>query len=296
MKARFRSCVEITALMIALQLSLQGQGKPRLSAEIVVETDPVVQQELGVSKSYEVLLVNNSSTTQFVNQCEFLSDDGSKLQTIPTALQHWNKRAKRWETIAEHSPDYCRSGGWLQARMMRTAIAPGQKLRADGDFVGARNNFEFGDRGRFIVFLHAPGDYDDIAISPEFQIDEHRTKRVKSQSNWKEPTIVSVEQSEKRGFYLFKVAFIVPEEPNYTFDLITVYGARIVGDKRSDNAEYLSLHGSWKPDDRVEFSVRVLKERTDRAEGWDLTFCVGSSASCIPSSNVLEFIAHKMDR
>ena len=296
MKARFRRCVEITALMIALQLSLQGQEKPRLSAEIVVETVPVVQQELGVGKSYEVLLVNNSGTTQFVNQCEFLSDDGSKHRNLPTALQHWNKRAKRWETIAEHSPDYCRSGGWLQARMMRTAIAPGQKLRADGDFVGAVDEFEFGDRGRFVVFLHAPGDYGDIVVSPEFEIDEHRTKRLHPAPKRDDPTILSVAQSKAGKSYDLKVAFIIPEVPNYTFDLITVYGARIVGEQRSDNTDYPSLHGSWKPNDRVEFSVRVPKECTDPSKGWNLVFCVGSTASCVPSSNVLDFIAHKMDR
>jgi hypothetical protein len=231
-----------------------------------------------------------------VNQCEFIDDAGAKTRIIPTALQQWNQRAKRWETIAEHSPDYCRSGGWLQARMMQTAIAPGQKLEAEGDFVGAVDEFEFGDRGRFIVFLRSPGDYSDVVISPEFQIDEHRTKRLHPRPKRDDPTILSVEQSDVGKSYDLKVAFLVPEVPNYTFDLITVYGARFVGDQRSDNATYLSLHGTWKHDDRVEFAVRVPKERTDPADGWNLTFCVGSSASCVPSSNVLEFVAHKLDR
>jgi hypothetical protein len=296
MKARFRSCIVITALVVALHLSGQAQGKPRLSAELDERVVPATQQELGVSKIYEVILVNNTGARQFVNQCEFTNDVRQKHRVIPVALQHWNKRANRWETISEYPADYCRSSVSLGARMMKKPIAPGQKLEADSDFVGAEDEFEFGDRGRFLVFLRAPGDYADIVVSSEFQIDEHRTKRLHPALKRDDPTILSVAQSEAGKSYDLKVAFIIPEVPNYTFDLITVYGARIVGDERSDNRDYLSLHGSWKPNDRVEFSVRVPKACTDPSTGWNLVFCVGSTASCVPSSNVLDFIAHKMDR
>lgn len=111
-----------------------------------------------------------------------------------------------------------------------------------------------------------------------------------------EPTIVSVKQSEAGNFYELKVAFIIPDVSSYTFDTITVYGMRIVGGQRSDDTNYPSLHGSWKPNDRAEFSVRVPKECTDPSKGWNLTFCVGSTAGCYPSSNVLTFIAQKKDR
>jgi hypothetical protein len=180
MKTRFRICHEIMALIVALQPALYAQGKPQLSVEIAVESVPAAQQALGITKLYNIILVNKSDATLFVNQCESTDDTRHTALVTPIALQRWNPEAKRWDTIVAHSPDYCRSDRFHQARLIRTAVAPGQKLTANGDFVGARDPFSFGDRGRFVVFLRAPGDDGDIAISPEFQIDEHRNKPTKA--------------------------------------------------------------------------------------------------------------------
>ena len=111
-----------------------------------------------------------------------------------------------------------------------------------------------------------------------------------------EPKIVNFQQTDAGDQYLLKISFLVPDVPNDTFDTITVYGARIVGTQRSDDRDYLSLHGSWKPNQPAEFSVRVPKEFTDPSKGWILTFCVGSTAGCYPSSNLLTLISQKKDR
>ncbi len=167
-------------LIATLQSSPLPNEKSQFSVEIVVQTVPAAQREIGVTKMYDLALTNKTRATLFVNQCEGTDDTLHKLLVTPYALQRWNQETKRWDTIAGHLPDYCRGDRFHQARQIRTAVAPGQKLEVNGDFVGAIEAFSFGDRGRFIVFLHAPGDYDDIAISPEFQIDEHRNKPAKS--------------------------------------------------------------------------------------------------------------------
>lgn len=102
-----------------------------------------------------------------------------------------------------------------------------------------------------------------------------------------EPKIVSVQPTDAGDQYLLKISLVIPEVPNDSFDTITVYGTRIVGSQRSDDRDYLSLHGSWKPNDAVEFSVRVPKEFSDPSKGWILTFCVGSTSGYYPSSNLL---------
>jgi hypothetical protein len=84
------------------------------------------------------------------------------------------------------------------------------------------------------------------------------------------------------------VSFLVPDAPGHAFDTVTVYGMRIVGTERLNDKSYPTLHGNWNPNDTVEFSVELPKEFSDPAKGWNLTFCVGSSASCYPSSNLLK--------
>ena len=108
-----------------------------------------------------------------------------------------------------------------------------------------------------------------------------------------EPKIVGVQQTDVGNQSLMKVSFIVPDVPNYTFDTIKVYGMRFLGTQRSDDRNYPTLHGRWKPNDPVEFSVRVPKEFTDPSEGWNLTLCVGSTQSCYPSSNLLKLVGQK---
>ena len=154
--------------------------------------------------------------------------------------------------------------------------------------------------------MHVPGEYGDVD-SPEFRLDEYRNKPAQSPPKAEppkvvEPKIVSVRRSEASTDYLLDVSFLTPDVSNESFNYVSVYGARIVDGQRSNDKDYLFLHGDWKPNERVEFSVQVPKESTAPAKGWILTFCVGLATpnsaqpgtlalKCYPSANVLTKIA-----
>jgi hypothetical protein len=106
-----------------------------------------------------------------------------------------------------------------------------------------------------------------------------------------EPKVLAVQRSAAGSDWLLHVSFIVPDAPQFSAELITVYGMQMVGTQRLHDQNYPSVHGHWKPNERVEFSVRVPKECADAAKGWDLTFCVGTPAGCYPSANLLKLIA-----
>jgi hypothetical protein len=114
-----------------------------------------------------------------------------------------------------------------------------------------------------------------------------------STSNPLEPKVLNVGKSESGDDYILKVTFVVPNDPKIAYDLITVYGTQIIGVNRSHDHSYPSTRGHWQPKDQVTFAVQVPKEFTDPSKGWDLTFCVGSDASCYPSVNLLTLISEK---
>jgi hypothetical protein len=95
METKFEACFQVMVFVVVLQLSAHGQEKPPFSAEIVVRTVPAVQRALGITKSYDVILVNKSGATLFVNQYEFTDDIRQKYSVTPFALQRWNREAKR---------------------------------------------------------------------------------------------------------------------------------------------------------------------------------------------------------
>jgi hypothetical protein len=101
---------------------------------------------------------------------------------------------------------------------------------------------------------------------------------------------VTVRQADAGSYYLLDVSFVIPDVCDLKFDTIEIYGMQIIGKQRSHDLAYPSVHGSWQPKEKVEFSVRVLKEYADPSLGWNLTFCVGSTAGCYPSSNLLTLI------
>lgn len=104
------------------------------------------------------------------------------------------------------------------------------------------------------------------------------------------PKIVSVRQTDVGTQYLLDVSFLIPDVPDSDFETITVYGMRFVGTQRSDDKSYPTVHGHWKANDQVQFSVRVPKECADPSKGWNVTFCVGSATSCYPSPNLLTLV------
>jgi tetratricopeptide (TPR) repeat protein len=91
--------------------------------------------------------------------------------------------------------------------------------------------------------------------------------------------------------YHLQVDFTVPaaREPITRFTLITIYGLRREGEKRLDLPPdtFPSVRGNWKPGDRVTLQINLPKKFADPARGWDLTFCVGGTAGCFPSPNLL---------
>jgi hypothetical protein len=114
-----------------------------------------------------------------------------------------------------------------------------------------------------------------------------------SAANPFEPKVLNVGKSESGDDYILKVTFAVPNDPKISYDLITVYGTQFIGANRSHDHSYPSIRGHWQPKEQVTFAVQVPKEFTDPSKGWDLTFCVGSDASCYPSANLLTLISDK---
>jgi hypothetical protein len=112
-------------------------------------------------------------------------------------------------------------------------------------------------------------------------------------SNPFEPKVLNVGKTESGNVYVLKITFEIPNDPKIAYDLITVYGTQIIGANRSHDRSYPSIRGHWQPKDQVTFAVQVPKEFTDPSKGWDLTFCVGSDASCYPSANLLTLISEK---
>lgn len=101
---------------------------------------------------------------------------------------------------------------------------------------------------------------------------------------------VTVRQSDGGSYYLLDVSFAIPDVSDLRFDTIKIYGMQTIENQRSNDMSYPLIHGSWQPKERVEFSVRVLKENADPSLGWNLTFCVGSATACYPSPNLLTLI------
>jgi hypothetical protein len=100
-------------------------------------------------------------------------------------------------------------------------------------------------------------------------------------------TMVTLQKVDAGDNYIFHVSFVVPNAPSYTFNTVKIYGMQIVGNQRSNEVDYPSKTGNWRPGDHISFSQEVSKTRTDPSQGWDLTFCVGSPVSCYPSPNLL---------
>jgi hypothetical protein len=289
-----RRSLQLLALVLvtAQPLSLHTQEKPTISAEIFVEPVAAAERELGITKLYDILLVNQGTTTAFVSQCELTDDTMHKFIATPFELQRWNSETAQWEAVTAPAPHYCLGDRWTAARELKTPIAPGEKLRVKGDFVGARADFSFGDLARFVVFLNSPKDSSYIAVSPEFRIDEHRSKTIEP-ARCRDPLTrenVTVQLNDSGSYDLLEVSFEVPDAPDFKFDTIKIYGMQIIGKQRSHDVGYPSVHGTWHPKEHVTFSVRVPKEYADPAFGWNLTFCVGSTAACYPSPNLLTLI------
>jgi S1-C subfamily serine protease len=110
---------------------------------------------------------------------------------------------------------------------------------------------------------------------------------------------VIVERSPTGGNqYHFRITFTVPQPPApppgvpvtpYPFNLVTIYGWQIANGRRTDlpPGTVNSVPGNWSSGNRVKVEFDLPQQFADSALGWDLRFCVGSTAMCVPSPNLL---------
>jgi hypothetical protein len=98
---------------------------------------------------------------------------------------------------------------------------------------------------------------------------------------------ITVKKTEQANTELFQVAFTVPNDSNIVFNTLKIYCTQMSGMDRTQEKVFPAKYGNWKPGDRVTFSVDVPKNLANAQEGWHLTFCIGSDATCLPSPNLL---------
>jgi hypothetical protein len=111
---------------------------------------------------------------------------------------------------------------------------------------------------------------------------------------WARQINIGVIRTDSGSTYHFAVNFVVPDPPDrsagsYLFNLVTLYGYQLQSDHRVDLPKdtFPPMAGDWKPGDPVRLEFDLPKEYADPVQGWNLRFCVGSTSSCLPSSNLL---------
>jgi len=63
--------------------------------------------------------------------------------------------------------------GIVKARSTTAFLWPGQSLSTGDEATAAQVPFNVGDKGRFLIFVGAPGDYSLAVPTEDFVIDEH---------------------------------------------------------------------------------------------------------------------------
>lgn len=104
------------------------------------------------------------------------------------------------------------------------------------------------------------------------------------------PAMVTVTKTSSGDNDEFNVSSVVPEVQGIAVDTIKLYGMQVTGNQRANEVDYPPLTGSWNPGDHFSFKLSVPKARCDPAQGWYLTFCVGSQHVCYPSPNLLNMV------
>jgi hypothetical protein len=104
------------------------------------------------------------------------------------------------------------------------------------------------------------------------------------------PAMVTVTKSSSGDSDEFSVSSVVPDIQGIVVDTIKLYGMQVTGNQRSNEVDYPALTGPWHPGDHFSFKLSVPKTRTDPAQGWYLTFCVGTQHVCYPSPNLLNLV------
>jgi|KBSMisStaDraftv2_1062788.scaffolds.fasta_scaffold165733_2 hypothetical protein len=163
------------ALIVLLTLLI---GAPRtakgLGAELVVRNADMGIP--GISKVYEARLVNRAWWPIRVSRCDFVDDTLSPGRSVAYAVQRWDKNENRWTTVVEaRVSNFCKPYplGIVKARSTTAFLWPGQSLSTGDEATAAQVPFNVGDKGRFLIFVGAPGDYSLAVPTEDFVIDEH---------------------------------------------------------------------------------------------------------------------------
>lgn len=106
------------------------------------------------------------------------------------------------------------------------------------------------------------------------------------------PNNLVVTRTYVGGAYHLKVDLKLPLtgfQPGQQFERISVYGFRVTAFGRSDAPPNIfpTIPGNWKPGEKVSFEFNVPYEFSDAANGFQVRFCIGSTAGCLPSPNLL---------
>lgn len=143
---------------------------------------------------------------------------------------------------------------------------------------------------------------DTIASASTFKpspLSEHTSKQYTPpvEGFWSGPMKIGVTRTDADSNYHFVVNLTVPDtsiRPNmpspYLINLITIYDNQIQNGHKVDvpGNTIPPVTGDWKAGDPVRLEFDLPKEYADPLQGWNLRFCIGNKAGCMPSSNLLQ--------
>jgi hypothetical protein len=131
----------------------------------------------GISKMYEARIVNRGLWPVRVQRCDFVDDAMTPGKMVAYAVERWDESAKRWTTVVDGSKGFCKPYplGIVRAKLTTGLLWPGQSLATGEEATAARDGFNLGDRGRFVVFAGAAGDSSAALSTGEFVIDQRPT-------------------------------------------------------------------------------------------------------------------------
>jgi hypothetical protein len=154
--------------------TLHPTSATQLRAEVLTRSEDIGIP--GITKMYETTLTNRGLLPVSVTRCDFIDDSGSPGTMVAYAVQRWNESRKQWDVIVEFGKSqFCKPYplGIVKAKLVNRWLWPGQSLSTGEEATAARDGFAMGDRGRFVIFVRAAGDYDSSVASTDITIDEH---------------------------------------------------------------------------------------------------------------------------
>jgi hypothetical protein len=139
----------------------------------------------GVSKTYEAELANRALWPIRVTRCEF-GDNGT--QPDPQSQSRLAYSVERgdddggydWRTVvSDTAAEFCKpSAGMPEQHLVEKLLWPGQKLLSGDEAAAAQEDFNLGDRARFVLYAGIVGESSASVPTPEFTIDEHPTGQI----------------------------------------------------------------------------------------------------------------------